>query len=358
MTYTKEQLDGTVIYSASSIGYCSAALYWDRLGVTHEAPPENIRKAWAEGNDNEQRIIDMLASQKVFRPLNYDMLVAEGYTFGEYMPERNQDYSKQVRVEKRAGNVIIRAHLDGIGRVTVPAGLDNGWDFGQKAVIEAKAFGDSYWSKWQSGGLAAFPTYEWQCSIQMHGTGLPMVFVVGKKNKNGVVDFIETQLVTEPPISWGKIAAKVARIEKAVAENKVPACEEPIMYPCPFYTRHQGPEVDAFGQPTSENLEFIVEGQRATTLKILVERYEAHKKHEAEHKREADVAKETILSYFTGDDGLPSDVVVVADGVKFKAKPGGRKGSLQEAKLKEAGLNPDDFRGKPSNWLSVEVISE
>jgi hypothetical protein len=351
--YTRELDDGTVVYSASSIGYCSTALYYDRKGVTHEEPPENIKAAWAAGHHNEPIILSILETQKVWTVLDTERCAQEGFSFGEYDHSRNQDYSSQVRVEKRVGTgVVVRAHLDAILLGHADANVPG------MAVGEAKAFGDSYWSNWKSKGLAAFPTYEWQVSVQMHATGLPLLFIVGKKNSAGVVDFVETELITTPPISWGKIAAKISKIENAIAGGNKPECELPIMYPCPFYPLHEDKAVDMFGQSESVDA-FKVEGQLATTLKTLVERYEAHKNLADEHKREMDAAKNAILGYFQ-DEGvanpLPKDTVINADGVMFKAKPGGRKGSFNEAKIKAAGIDPESVRGAPSSWLSIEVV--
>ena len=188
--YTKELADGRVCYSASSIGYCSAALYRDRLGVTHEPPPENIRRAWAEGNDNESRIIELLQSQKVWKALDFERLHKAGFGFGEYDSDRGQDYSRQVRVERSIGErIVVRAHLDGIGEmVAVPPLWKDFMSVGDLAIIEAKAFGDSYWETWmrnrEDKTLSAFPNYAWQVSVQMIASGLPCVFVVGKKDKS------------------------------------------------------------------------------------------------------------------------------------------------------------------------------
>lgn len=353
--YTNEA-DGVVYYSASSIGYCSGALYYDRLGVTHEPPPQAIQRAYDEGNDNESVILTLLDSQKVWKVLDRDRCAEAGFTFGEFHAGRGKDYSDQVRVEKQAGGVKVRAHLDGIAEC-VPEQLGLGFAQGELVVVEAKAFGDSYWSQWKSKGLAAFPVYEWQVSVQMHATGLPCVFVVGKKNKLGVVDFIETDIIMEPPIKWGKIVAKIARIENAVESNAKPTCEEPLMYPCPFYTLHDKTPSDI----VESAYQVEPQSQLSKTLKTLVQRYEAHKKHEAEHKREAEAAREALLGYFDPNmetHPLPQSTVIIADDVKFKVKPGGRKGSLQEAKIKQAGLNPEDFRGNGSSWLSVEVVNE
>lgn len=361
--YTRELDDGTVVYSASSIGYCTAALYYDRMGVTHEPPPAAIQQAWTEGHDNEARIIAKLEDQKVWVARDKQWLTDDGWSFGEYDQSRNQDYSDQVRVEKRVGaGTVIRAHLDGIATIEAypPGYIDDEVIYAAieaaqgRAIIEAKAFGDSYFTKWKSGGLAAFPVYEWQVSVQMHASGLPCIFVVGKKNKAGVVDFVDHKLILTPPISWGKIAAKIAKVEKAVAERQVPTCEEPLMYPCPFYPMHDS-KVDIFGQNTEPSLDIQLEGESASSVDVYVERFTKHDDLAKQHEREAKVAKERLLEYLAanGDSAQP------IKGNRFKVipKPGGRKGPIDAERMAKDYNVPDIevYRKKGSTWISIEI---
>lgn len=373
--YTRELPDGGIVYSASSLGYCSAALYYDRLGVTHEPPPANIAKAWTEGHDNEARILSILEDQRIWKVQDNDYAAAQGFTFGEYDEARQQDYSQQVRVEKRAGGIVVRAHLDGIGTIDkYPPGYisDEAIYAAIEAaegvvIVEAKAFGDAYWNTWRSGGLAKFPTYEWQVSVQMYGaqavTGrmLPCVFAVGKKDKDGIVQSVDARLVLTPPIPWGKIAAKIARVEKAVAEKAVPDCEEPIMYPCPFFPMHKDTKVDIFGQNVDSNSntapEIKLEGEAAKSVDVFAERYMAHQDLMNNHKTEADMAKNNLLNYLQANGESAQPIV----GEKFKVipKPGGRKGNYDVDKIaKDYNIPPEKlemYRKAGSTWVSIEI---
>lgn len=362
--YTRELEDGTIVYSASSIGYCSKALYYDRLGVTHEPPPANIQKAWTEGHDNEARILSIMADQRIWSAANKAWLVDDGWSFGEFDESRNQDYSDQVRVEKRAGNVIVRAHLDGIGLIEqYPPGyisdekIYNAIETAKgRVVLEAKAFGDSYWTQWRGKGIAAFPTYEWQVSIQMHASGLPCLFLVGQKGADGIVHSVDSRLILDPPISWGKIAAKIARIEAAVAKNEPPDCEEPLMFPCPFYPLHET-KVDLFGQGDPNVApEIKLEGEAAKSVDVYVERYTKHEDLAKQHKAEADQAKKILLEYLeqNGDSAQP----IVANKFKVIPKPGGRKGAIDGEKMaKENNLDAEKYRKPSSTWISIEIES-
>lgn len=362
--YTRELDDGTVVYSASSIGYCSAALYYDRLGVTHEAPPENIQRAWAEGHDNEALILRLLEQEKVWKVQDKDWLTADGWWFGEFDPSRNQDYSDQVRVEKKVGQgVVVRAHLDGIATIeSYPSmWIENDEIYRVieaaegKCIVEAKAFGDSYFDKWKRDGLAAFPTYEWQVSVQMHASGLPCEFIVGKKDKAGVVQFIDHRLIITPPISWGKIAAKISRIEAAVKNKQTPKCEEPIMFPCPFYPMHDA-KVDIFGQDTGAAAEIQLTDEAAKSVDVYAARFLAHEKLAKEHEAEAKVAKERLLEYLAANG--ESSVPILGEQYRIVPKPGGRKGSVDAQLLAKDGIDVDKYRKAGSSWVSIDVVKK
>lgn len=295
MAYTRVDDEGLVIYGASGLGACPVALYYDRQGVTAEAPPEWLQTAYNQGNDNEQVILSMLhTTVPAFRVLTPDECVDIGYQMGEYDEQRGVDYSQQVRVDAPVlPGVIVRAHLDGITKLeTVPDGWTRDQDtVGKLFIVEAKALGDSLWTKWKSVGINVIASYPWQVSAQMKGAGLPCLFVVGHKDKNGRVFEIDYKFVDEPPVKWIDVIKKIKDIEA----EKVEECPLPLMYPCPYYPLHNPDngkgnvvQLDDTNTDSTERMLLISLG----------EEYERHKIAEAHHKDLKKKAAEEVAKWF------------------------------------------------------------
>lgn len=278
-----------VFYTASAIGSCTRALVYDRQGMSHEPTPEWLLDKFREGVENEQPILERLYRDKPGWKL-YDKgeLEARGFEFGVYLPDRDVDYSNQIRVRVPIGQrVIVQGHGDGVAYRWL-AGDER---YGEGRVVEAKAFGPSYWDKFIRHGLAGFPYYQWQLTILMKGTGLPGLFVVGRKDDDGVVQEIKIEEVDELPVRWVEVIGKVMRVEKFVADGVVPDCELPLMYPCPFFPYHdevEGPDVD-------ETKLFLLES--------LASEYDRHGKIAKEHnEKKRDIGKE-IQAFFDEEFG-------------------------------------------------------
>lgn len=284
---------GTIIYAASALGSCSKALVYDRLGVTAEPPPDWLQKAYDEGNDNEQRVIDLLELQKVWRVVDKARLLEAGYTFGEWMEDRQKDYSDQVRVNAAVlPGIVVRSHLDGVVEMAVrPEGWTREVDYvGVQRVLEVKAFGDSYWEKWKKEGIFGFPGYMYQVAAQMKGTGLGCVFAVGHKDKDGVVFEVGVEYIDVLPVKWLTVIQKIKAIEDVIGDRieNLP-CEKPLMYPCPFYKLHEPDEIPMVEDDTERRL-----------VISLAEEYERHRVAEKHHKDQKQRAGAAIAEFFDG----------------------------------------------------------
>lgn len=284
----------TVVYGASGLGSCSVALYYDRQGVTPEPPPQWLQEAYNQGNENEGLILDMFQQATPFRLLDLGDVVGYGYSLGEYDEDRGVDYSNQVRVEAKVlPGVVVRAHLDGIAELTVP---ESGWirdqdTTGKKFVVEVKALGDTLWQAWKARGINIISSYPWQVTAQMKGAGLPCIFVVGHKDKNGRVFEIDYKIIDEPPIKWMEVIKKIGAIEKEQVED----CPLPMMYPCPYYPLHN-PE------NTRKDVVVLDDTNTDQTERLLLislgEEYQRHLAAEKHHKELKAKASAEVAKWF------------------------------------------------------------
>lgn len=290
--YTYELPNGNVVYRASSIGYCPLALYYDRQGVDHEPTPEWLQKAFDEGIDNEQRILDMLYSKTpLWKLYTVEELKNRGYQMGDVTGDPSgNDYSSQVRVEIPVGNVgVVRGHVDGVAYIWL-SGHKRYWE---TRGVEAKAFGNSLWGLYKRKGLAGFPKYQWQVSVLMHGLGLPFLFVVGRKDDAGVVQEIDIEEVDEPPVSLGQIKGRVLGLEARLGSGNEPKCDIPFMYPCPFYQLHE----------QEAGLEQGVDDVKLILLDSLADEYERHGRVAKEHNAKKREVGAAIQAFFDEEFG-------------------------------------------------------
>lgn len=337
--------DELVVYGASGLGACPVALYYDRQGITGEPTPDWLQTAYNQGNDNERLILDMFESRSPFTLLTDEQCVEAGYRFGEWDTDRGVDYSAQVRVETQVlPGVVVRAHLDGIGRITVP---DIGWTrkqdkTGDLFIVEVKALGDALWDAWKTKGIEIVKSYPWQVSAQMKGAGLPCVFVVGHKDKDGKVYEIDWKFVDELPVKWIDVIKKIGKVEKGDIEDT--DCPVPFMYPCPYYPLHNPDLSKGAAGIVVMNDENSTQQERILFLSLAeeVERHRAAEKHHKELKERAQAAcnewldkaevkgmKLDIGPYIANDvvqerDGAIRADLLVADGIDVNKYKGGK----------------------------------
>lgn len=333
---TKEE-NGLVVYSASSIGRCPVALYYDRMGVTGEPTPDWLQAKYDEGVTNENLILRILHDQKIWVLQDKDTLEGLGYRFGEWDEDRQVDYREQVRVEAPVlPGIVVRAHLDGIAALPeIPEGFVlEGVVAGQYRVVEVKAFGEDLWDKFKRHGLAGFPLYQWQLASQMKGAGLnTALFVVGHKGTDGRVFEIGIEYVNSLPIKWLDVIQKINGIEQMVGGGDELACPKPLDYPCPYYKLHTEDEIP------------VVEDETERKLVIsLAEEYERHRIAEKHHKDLKGIAGKAIAKFF--DDRGEKGGKVKVGGYQVNDTVFEKEGNLSAEKLTAAmpGIDLSKYR--------------
>lgn len=296
--------NGKIIYRASSVGNCIKSLAASRLGYAPQEHPDWLLTKFAEGNDAEPIILDWVSGQGEWELLN--PLAPSSYAgMPPTLVPRPDD--GQFLVEIPLGErVLIRCHLDGMA-VCVNPKADGGF-FGLKkgmaVVVEVKGFGQSFWDKFDRDGIAGFPYYATQVSIQMHGTGLPCMFVVAKKGDDGKLERGDDgKLVTrvvyyrEAPVSLAQIKVRIARAEGHVARGMMPECDY-RQYPCQYFWLH-----DDEDEIKPEKPRTLLTGSEATKLNALAEEYLRGSALEKEGRKMKDTAKENWRKFVANMGG-------------------------------------------------------
>lgn len=249
------------VFRASGFGNCDRSLVAWGMGIDGDSSvPETMRRAWAEGHRNEPIILNLLRTRELktkdrtgtetveaWKLLDAYDIEAFGYGVVEQVgggsgggdgPEHADQTKVIIPFHGLSTPSELRASLDGVAQVYASV-EGKGLPTGTRAVAEVKAFAESTYTKWLRHGLEAFPYYEVQVSVQAHATGLPVLFVVGIKDGDGVVQDIVTDYYPTPPISLGKLKARVAKLNRLIEQGSLDfACPEPKMYPCPHLFLH------------------------------------------------------------------------------------------------------------------------
>lgn len=223
--------DGYWVIRASAFGKCPLALARIAAGMEGEPWPQTIRDAMYFGTANEPEIIRRVA--------------AEGWipwTAGELTGIGEVDGSGQLAAEITVGKVKVRVHPDGV--VTNHAILpDPDGALIRDRALEVKCMAE--------GNDPQKGMYDWQFSIEMAATKMPLLLAIGWKEmdpKDGtrrLKDGVELREVDVAPHSIGEIKRRALMLGKmfdAAVEGRwedVGECDE-TMYPCPFYTLHTG----------------------------------------------------------------------------------------------------------------------
>lgn len=218
------------VYGASRLGACIPQLVANAIGIEPGPPPEALRKAMDEGTDGEPVILaDFYRQYPQYQPATYEQLVelkAQG-TIAGVMNQPGHHTHGQVEVWIKVMGALVIAHPDHIA-----------WrrDRDEFYVVEAKAFGPSYYKQFmdKGKGLPSFPGYSWQVSAQMCATGMKAIFLVGEKDEEGIVRHVEVRVVNEPLVELGKIKAKIIGCERFAKKGEVPDCDAPS-WPCAYW---------------------------------------------------------------------------------------------------------------------------
>lgn len=366
---TWEDIDGCIYYTASGLGNCDAALYYDRIGIEGQPFPAKMQGAMDESGGLETAILEKLESKLVWRRVTRSDLEAAGWGFGEFNTERGVDYSDQVRVVatiRKPGTdngdtapaIRVPSHLDSIVSLTF-APLDMVKRRGEQRIGEVKAFGDAYWKKFKAEGLAGFPGYQLQLSAQMIGAGedigarwMKALFIVGHKVE-GKIDEILVEEVDVPPIGWGIVRARILAIEEAVDGRNIPSCPVPAKYPCAYYQFHtEGTSGSVGANPLSE--------QEQTVLDDAARQYELGKAKESEGKMIKEGAGRVLMELMDRHSEVATESL---RGISYSVKmtvqnrAGGVDGDKLEVLLKANGMKKEDLL-KPGTVVKFPNVSK
>lgn len=320
--------DGRIVYRASSLGSCPGALVRARLGVSGALPSDFMAERFQEGHDWEARVLAAGLGVDWVQVLDPDHLSP----FGRVV---ESEAGVQVETEIAWSNKVVRCHPDAI--VVKGSSLE-------QFVCEVKFLGESMWDDIVLRGKWPV-TYQWQKAVEMLSTGLPMLYVIGKKvveedaagGRMVEMGEVWTQEITELPFTLKDIKARVLEIEGYVARCEMPACPQPFMYPCPYWDQHDAVEkVDIDNEALAAWVDVWREADKA--VKKAAEDMEFAKK---------------AISEQMGELGLTGGR---CDGVDIAVVAGGSQGNVSWskaykalAKITKTDLDDlDPYRGKPS----------
>lgn len=224
-----------VLYTASRIGHCPAALVGYGLGIEQADLPPSIQVRADEGTASEARILEMFHEETGMRAATYPelaQLAAEGVVAG-YNPVMQQvqlglDVGKSARIVAHSDEVVCINPRGGATRY-----------FGN---VEVKALGKDLWAAWKKRGIEGLlASYAWQVSVQAACSQLPVYFVVGRKahddegNFQGISE-IDVKLFPfdSVPYSLGAVKARVLKAHAQVLKGEPLECERGE-WPCAFY---------------------------------------------------------------------------------------------------------------------------
>lgn len=203
--------DGHIFYRASALGMCPRALFAARTGLQPTRLPDNIQKAFDEGNESE--------------PMAIAQLRANGFTITGEQREVILPITETISVI---------GHVDGI--VVKPSVIPDV----ALALLEVKAFSTSTLNTWYKEKLDNFPHYKWQLSSYVLGLGFDTIlFVIFHKDEPDVKKRLKLfKINVDNLYNKGQIIARIRLIEDAVAANKMPECEPPTFF-CPYVYMHE-----------------------------------------------------------------------------------------------------------------------
>ena len=326
-----------IIYRASSLGSCPGALVRARLGVSGSAPSDMMQERFDEGTAWEERVLLAGLGVDFTRTVEQDHLALHGEVV-------QSEAGLQIETELAWSNKVIRCHPDGIATKSTTL---------EKYVVEVKFLGEQMFNDITMRGV--WPAnYQWQKAVEMLSTGLPLLYIIGKKvvtedaDGNRVVELGEvwTEEVLESPFSLAEVKMRVLEIEGYVARGEMPACPVPLMYPCPYWADHEpGAGADARVESDDEVLKAWIDVWRRA-------------KEESDKAVEAvDFARKAVLEQMAElklesarCDGVDLTVIRPTQGNVSWAKA--YKALSMQTKQQ---VNEDEFRGKVGD-VTVRIV--
>lgn len=331
------------VMRASSYASCERALLKASRGETAHPMPGVIQQAMDEGTKAEPAIL--AHAQKIgYRLLDDHELRMK---FGKV------DDHGQLEVEMKVGTRgVIRCHPDGVGKKF--KGKVSDGDIGDMRVIEAKKV--KQWPANLEALFAKMPNYAWQLSIEMHGTGLPALYLIGLWEEHGGEDGeggiteVREFFVDTPPYSKAQVLKRGIHLVKLFeGEDDVP-CDR-AMYPCGFWDDHDGQEVWAKHEPRAW---FDDEArQLAAELEDLKPiRDDAN----ARYKEITDRLKAKVGEAMAEDGGGDVNVKVAGTNVELRWKRGSLR--FKEQLARADGVDVDKYKERGDGHWEAAVAKE
>lgn len=257
--------DGTIVYRASALGSCMKSLVATRMGIEgmdvySSGAGKKISQIFDEGHLHEPDILTRIAKECQINISEIDDVAA---AYGE--PAQQYEVSLDL-----LPNVKVRGHLDGVGYGEELGRFFTSHPDDTRAVVEAKALGESTYKIWLAQQLNGFYRYRVQLSVYMLATGYPGIFGVKNRN-NGQLDI---QFYDTPPLSISDLRRRVLLIESAAAQDEFPACDHPS-FPCKHHFLHDADETPEVGDADDELLTVLA--QDYDRAKLVEEKAKAKK---------------------------------------------------------------------------------
>jgi hypothetical protein len=198
-----------IIYRASALFSCLAALQYARIGMTPTEPPVTMARRFRDGRIHEPHILKELEDE-------------HGFTFAP-PPIGDRQHVLSLPITR---TVVVRGSPDSITTTGI--------------IVDAKAFAARPWKEWVEKGWASFPRYAWQQSAYSLALAfeeeyeeeddLPTICMAVKNKDTGELSVT----YHEPPVSLFDIRRRVLEVEMRARQEKEPECDKRD-YPCPFF---------------------------------------------------------------------------------------------------------------------------
>lgn len=297
----RQRDDGRWEFRASSLGSCDRALVMEALGQTPEPPPEHVQKGMDEGIEAEQAL------------LRHGDVGAAGWgrcetdeTLALYATSlhKSRDGDTQMYLELEVGGGVVTCHPDGLYVAT------RGEDIGTFRVAEVK-FLRGGWTKTMDEFWDHRESYRWQAGVEMVGTKLPMLYLIGHKDDDGEIVGVRVETIDTPPVTRGQIAKRVAGLVKLIEAEQVPDCSY-AMYPCGFWRDgHEGQKVWVKDERVLE-----VDIPLGKKIKKAAMKYQAAKNEERFAKKQKDMFRDELMGLLEQAGDGDARGVVLYDGVR------------------------------------------
>ena len=374
------------VYRASGLGNCIGHLVRCRLGLTPEPAPDFMQTAFNDGKYLEPQILEWLQQPTSIPGGGGGVNLLDEYDLADMGYDELHD--GQVEVQIPVGNTaVVRCHPDGIGTVyAVPLGSE--LELRERVVVEAKALGEAYYKQLTTKPITTFPSYAWQLSVEMLGTGLPCVYVKAlKAGKDGrdedgnmtILGYAPIHVYREPPFTLGNIKARVLKVEALAEREEIPECDY-AMFPCGFWRDHDTESGVHVKKDTADKVAVDVAVEQAGEFTLSVD--DDTEKHMADLAErlvkvanlnrqkaeiEAEIKKEAVpvanlsdlLARILKAQGKTTSGVAVVAGHRFEVKTGTTKGRVS---WKDAALSvmqepeAEKFRGEDKPTVKVTLL--